>query len=161
MEESLLNQIISKTRLNGRTSIAFSSLADSMQVNITNGKHMWISDEPASYQGNDLAPNPVELLMGSLAACTVVTILKKAKEAGIVISSLAVACGYTRMLDPKNPDPTVFPQKVKLTKSIMLPDISDESLINQIKSFADNCPVESILTSELQINTEFAEIVRN
>lgn len=161
MEESLLNKLLSHAKLNGRTSIAYSSLADSMQINITNGKHMWISDEPASYQGNDLGPNPVEMLMGSLAACTVVTILKKAKEAGISITAIGVVCGYTRLIDPTIPDSAVSPQKVRLVKSIMLPDISDETLVKRIKSFADNCPVESILTSELQIRTEFAEIVGN
>jgi putative redox protein len=159
MEDSFLSKIISKSRFNGRSVVAFSSLADSMQVNITNGKHMWMSDEPVNYQGNDLGPNPVELLMASLAACSVVTILKKAKEVGITISSLAVSCGYTRILDSNNPNGLDSPQRIRLVKSIMLPDISDEALLIQIKSFADNCPVESIITGEFQINTEFSKLI--
>jgi putative redox protein len=163
MKGSLIDQIIKKTRLNGRSAIAFSGFEGSMVVNITNGKHMWITDEPPNYEGNDLGPNPVEMLMGSLAACTIVTVIKKSKEIGINIGTIAVSCSYTRLLDSKNSetsDETTWPQRVKVIKSISLLDITDPELLKTIKSFADNCPVESILTSQLQINTEFTEIIK-
>jgi putative redox protein len=163
MEESLINHLINSTKLNGRTVIAYSHLADSMLINITNGRHFWNTDEPPAYQGNDLAPNPVELLMASLASCTLVTVIKKCKENGIPIKTIAVTCGYVRLLDTKDVQPAdvTTQQRVRITKSIFLPDITDADLLGKIKSFADNCPVESILTSELQINTEFKAIEGN
>jgi uncharacterized OsmC-like protein len=88
MENNWITNIVSKSRVNGRTAWAYSSASNTMLTNVTNGKHMWISDEPLNFTGNDLGPNPVELLMGSLAACTVVTIIKKARETDLTTRSL-------------------------------------------------------------------------
>ncbi len=46
-----------------------------MAVQMSNGRHVWNADEPLEAGGTDTAPNPYEmLLLGSLAACTCITI---------------------------------------------------------------------------------------
>jgi putative redox protein len=36
--------------------------------------HVWAADEPAELRGTDQGPNPYELLLGSLGACTALTL---------------------------------------------------------------------------------------
>lgn len=43
-------------------------------VEASNGRHVFISDEPAVAGGDDLGPNPQELLIASLGACVAITI---------------------------------------------------------------------------------------
>ena len=158
MEENWFINLFSKSKVNGRTAWAYSSVPNTMSVNITNGKHMWISDEPPGYTGNDLGPNPVELLMGSLAACSLVTIIKKARESNLYVPNIAVTCTYSRVLMTEEEKKANQKQKIKITRSILIPDMTDIALLNELKLFADNCPVESILMGEVNIDTQFAEL---
>ncbi len=50
------------------------TLTTGMAVQLSNGRHEWQADEPIDAGGTDTGPNPYELLLGSLAACTCVTI---------------------------------------------------------------------------------------
>jgi len=153
MESNWITSIVSKSRINGRTAWAYSSASNTMLANVTNGKHMWISDEPLNFTGNDLGPNPVELLMGSLAACTVVTILKKARDANLATPNFAVVCSYTRVLGPDGNQVTHQKQQIRVTRSILVEDMTDTQLLDQLQSFSDSCPVETILTGDVTIET--------
>ena len=119
---------------------------------------MWISDEPLNFMGNDLGPNPVELLMGSLAACTVVTILKKAREADLTTPKFAVVCSYTRVLGPDGNQVTHQKQQIKITRSILVEGMTEASLLDQLKSFSDSCPVETILTGDVTLETNLLSL---
>jgi putative redox protein len=158
METNWLTNLLSKSRMNGRTAWAFSSARNTMAVNITNGKHMWISDEPPNFTGTDLGPNPVELLMGSLAACSLVTILKKARDANLLTPDFAVVCSYTRVLGADGNQLTDQRQQIKITRSILVEDMNDTFMLDKLKSFSDSCPVETILMGEVSIETNFLPI---
>jgi putative redox protein len=158
MDNNWFARLFSKSRVNGRTAWAYSSANSTMSVNITNGKHMWVSDEPPNFTGNDLGPNPVELLMGSLAACSVVTILKKARDANFFTPNFAVVCSYTRVLGPDGNQVTNQQQQIKITRSILVEDTTDTLLLDKLKSFSDSCPVETILTGDVSIETNFISL---
>jgi len=49
-------------------------LTAGMAVRLSNGRHAWRADEPIEAGGTDSGPSPYELLLGTLAACTCVTI---------------------------------------------------------------------------------------
>lgn len=119
---------------------------------------MWISDEPLNFTGNDLGPNPVELLMGSLAACSVVTILKKARDADLITPKFAVVCSYTRVLSPDGNQITHQKQQIKVTRSILVEDMTNTQLLDQLKSFSDSCPVETILTGDVTLETNLLSL---
>ncbi len=49
-------------------------LSSGTVVEPTNGRHTWNASEPIEVRGTDTAPNPYELLLGSQAACTYITL---------------------------------------------------------------------------------------
>ena len=72
-------------------------LVDNFQVSITNGTHTWGADEPAELGGDNTGPNPYDLLLGSLAACTIITLSMYAKRKKIELSSLSVEYAHDRI----------------------------------------------------------------
>ena len=48
--------------------------------NISIGPHLLRADEPSDYGGGDAGPNPYELLLAALGACTSMTVRMYAAE---------------------------------------------------------------------------------
>lgn len=65
-------------------------------VEIRNGRHVWRADEPVSKGGTDTGPTPYELLLGSVAACTLITLSMYAQRKGIEVDSMSVQYTYDR-----------------------------------------------------------------
>src|SRR3954453_16759219 len=57
-------------------------------------EHTLTADEPTDQGGEDLGPNPQELLAASLASCTAITMEMYAKRKGWNVDGLEVECDY-------------------------------------------------------------------
>ena len=73
------------------------TLTTGMAVTLSNGRHEWAADEPLSAGGTDTGPNPYELLLGSLAACTCVTISWYCRNKGISLESVSTVYEFSRV----------------------------------------------------------------
>jgi len=78
-------------------------LMSGMAVQLSNGRHEWKADEPLSAGGSDTGPNPYELLLGSLAACTCITISWYCHHKGLPatisrVSTLMIAKTVTSLI---------------------------------------------------------------
>ncbi|MCA9752498.1 MAG: OsmC family protein [Gemmatimonadetes bacterium] len=58
--------------------------------------HVWVADEPAEARGTDQGPNPYELLLGSLGACTVLTLRFYAHRKGWPLESVRAEYDFSR-----------------------------------------------------------------
>lgn len=66
-------------------------------VNISNGRHEWTGDEPIAAGGTDTGPDPYELLLGALAACTCATISLYCQHKGMTLESVSASYDFSRI----------------------------------------------------------------
>lgn len=109
--------------------------------------HQITADEPPEHGGEDNGPSPLELLAGSLAACTAVTMEMYAQRKGWDIGDVVVDVDYE---PSQRGSPTRFEMVVTLPKE--LPEEQRERLMQ----IAAKCPVHRTLEGEVM----FEERVR-
>lgn len=109
--------------------------------------HQITADEPPEHGGDDDGPSPLELLAGSLAACTAVTMEMYAQRKGWDIGDVVVDVDYE---PSQRGSPTRFEMVVTLPKE--LPEEQRERLMQ----IAAKCPVHRTLEGEVM----FEERVR-
>jgi len=72
-------------------------LTSGYAVEISNGRHTWRADEPPDVGGTDGGPTPYELLLGSVAACTCITVSMYAQRKDIELSSISAQYSYDKV----------------------------------------------------------------
>src|SRR5271168_69750 len=68
------------------------------------GSHVFQSDEPADVGGNDVGPNPQELVMAALGACTNITLQMYAERHQWPLKGVRTALSYSRVPSGNSPD---------------------------------------------------------
>ncbi len=114
--------------------------------------HSFIADVPKDEGGSELGPSPHELLLGSLGACTSMTVKMYAERKGWPVKEVVVTLREEKIPDPENGSRTIprIVRDVKLTG-----DLTDEQ-VDSLKAIADKCPIHKLLTGSKQIDTEVA-----
>ena len=136
-------------------------LTSGMAVQMSNGRHVWNADEPLEADGTDTAPNPYELLLGSLAACTCVTISWYCQHKKIPLESVSTTYDFSRVHadDCKDCD---IPDKgfiEKITSNVHIEGDFDEAQKKRLAQIAQRCPVHKTLAHGVQFedNASFSE----
>ena len=83
-------------------------LTSGTQVTISNGRHTWRADEPTSAGGNDTGPTPYELITGSLAACTLVTLALYCRHKQIPLKSITATYEHGNQCQDSHPYQVLF-----------------------------------------------------
>ena len=73
------------------------SLKHGPAVDIRAGRFLWRSDEPKPAGGADSGPTPYEFLLGSLAACTAMTLRLYATHRQIPLAGVEVTLEFDRV----------------------------------------------------------------
>lgn len=117
------------------------------QVQITNGRHSWLADEPPEVDGTDTGPTPYEMLLGALAACACITLSMYAKRKGIALTSISVQYSHDRVhaddCELCDDDATGFIDTVR--SQIFVEGTFTDAERERLVEIAQRCPVHKTL----------------
>lgn len=121
---------------------------------ITSGRHLLIADEPVSIGGTGSGPNPYELLLAALGACTSITLRMYADRKGLPLHRTTVHLRHDRV-HAKDCEQTE--QKSGMLSRIRR-EIDMEGPLNdqdrqRLVEIANHCPVHRTLSSEIAFET--------
>jgi putative redox protein len=126
------------------------STSTSYRVTLTDPSgHQWFADEPTDKGGLDTAPNPVQILLSALGACTTITLEMYANHKGIKLDHVQVDLA----LNP-NGDPQAGQNNIE--RKITLKGKFTEDQHKRLLKVAENCPIHKLLTSQINIQTELS-----
>jgi putative redox protein len=133
-----------------RTVIA-NSERDGLLQTIRIGQHRLQSDEPAD-SGNDGGPDPYELLLAALGACTSMTLRMYADRKQWPLQGVQVRLGHSRIYAE---DCAACETREGMLDQIdveisLIGDLS-ESQRQRLMEIANHCPVHRTLLGEIQI----------
>ncbi len=122
-------------------------LSSGMVVKLSNGRHEWAADEPLDAGGTDTGPNPYELLLGSLAACTCVTLAWYCRHKNIALESVSTTYDFSRVHadDCKDCDVPDRGFIEKITSNVHITGDFDEAQRKRLAQIAQRCPVHKTL----------------
>jgi uncharacterized OsmC-like protein len=129
--------------------IITADLVDGYAVTISNERHRWAADEPPDVGGTDTGPTPYEMLLGSLAACTSITLSMYAKRKGIALDSISTRYEYERIHadDCGNCDDDLSGWLDHVTSEIFLDGRFSEEEAARMGEIAVRCPVHRTLAN--------------
>ena len=128
------------------TTITAEQVGD-FRIDITNGIHVWRADEPVDLGGDNTGPNPYDYLLGSLAACTTITLTMYAKRKNIPITSLSVSYTHDRVhaKDCEQCDDSHSGMVDRVTSEIFIDGDFDDATRKRLHEIAQRCPVHKTL----------------
>ena len=121
------------------------------------GRHEFLADEPTSVGGTDRGPNPYDLLLSSLGACTAMTLRMYADRKQLPLEDVEVELRHDRIhANDCSECDTKTGMVDHIDRVITLHgDLSAEQQESLLR-IADRCPVHRSLTREVHIATQGA-----
>ena len=118
-----------------------------MSVQLSNGRHEWKADEPLDVGGSDTGPNPYELLLGSLAACTCITISGYCQFKKLPLESVSASYDFSRVHaeDCKDCDMPDRGFIEKVTSTVHIEGDFDDAQRKRLAQIVTRCPVHKTL----------------
>jgi putative redox protein len=114
---------------------------------IQSGNHILVSDEPVEQGGSDQGPDPEKLLLGSLGACTAITVKMYAERKSWPLEGVWVNLRMDKNTTDNHLTTTIH-------RDITLHGNLSEEQRQKLLAIANNCPLHRILTSTIVIETK-------
>ncbi len=117
--------------------------------------HYWLADEPVSFGGANLGPDPYEHLLAAVGTCTSMTIRMYANRKQWPLEHVSVELSHQRKHGEDCEECDSPDQKIEIINRTLKfkGDLSQEQ-IERLTEIADKCPVHKTLESDLRIKTQ-------
>lgn len=110
------------------------------RTEIVSDKHVIFSDEPLDLGGGDTAFTPFQLMLSSLASCTLITMRMYANRKGWRIDTMSVDLFYNE-------------ETKEVKRNIRLEEADENVMKERMLLIANKCPIHKLLDPVLQITT--------
>ena len=110
------------------------------------GSHAYYADEPEDHDGDDLGPDPYELLLWALGACTSMTLMMYARRQGWDLRDVRVHLHHEHVhaADCQNPD-DANARMDRIERVIALEGDLNAEQRRRLLAIASRCPVHRTL----------------
>lgn len=113
-----------------------------LQHEVKAGQHLLIADAGKDVGGTETGPNPHELLLASLGACTSMTLQLFSQKRGWPLEHVNVSLNEETIDDPENPGKKIS----KITREIEVKGDLTAEQVDSLRKIADKCPIHKLLT---------------
>lgn len=131
-------------------------LTSGTRVAISNGRHSWRADEPEHDGGQDTGPTPYELLIGSLAACTCITLALYARHKKIALKAVTASYEFDRIHADDcadcDDDDKGFIERI--ASHVRIAGDFDDAQKQRLAQVAQRCPVHKTLARGVKITDD-------
>ena len=128
---------------------------ENLRQEISAGPHSIFADEPVGAGGDDSGPDPYELLLASLGACTSMTLLLYARRKRWPLEGVEVRLShrrdYARDCEECDEQPVQIDQ---IERHIRLLGPLDEPQRARLLEIAKKCPVHRTLTGTIRVSDQ-------
>ncbi|TDF84103.1 OsmC family protein [Pseudomonas sp. H9] len=118
-------------------------------VNLSAGMNQWLADEDQALGGRDAGPNPHQLLLSALGACTAITLSMYARRKEWPLQHVHV------LLDIVKEEKTV-PARTEIKRVIELHGDLDAAQRERLLGVANACPVHKLLSGSIVIDSSLS-----
>ncbi|TDP49039.1 OsmC family protein [Zavarzinia compransoris] len=119
---------------------------------VTVGRHVFGADEHEAMGGLDTGPDPFELVMAGLGACTTMTIRMYAARKNWPLDDVSVVVRQMKVVTAEGK-----PLRDRFIRRITLSGALDAGQRARLIEIADHCPVSKLLTAGAEVTAVDAE----
>jgi uncharacterized OsmC-like protein len=131
----------------------------SLRQVISVGRHQLFADEPKASGGHDEGPDPYELLLSALGACTNMTLRMYAGRKGWPLKEIRVVLTHSKNYaqDCGNCEEPAAMLDRMVRRITLIGELSAEQR-QKLLVIANLCPVHRSLTSRIVVQTELVDL---
>ena len=128
-------------------------LKEGTEVTLQTRQFSWRGDEPLGAGGTDQGPTPYEMLIGSLAACIIITLRLYANHKGIPLSEVGVRLDFDRVHadDCADCDERADGWIDRIKSQVTIRGTFDDAQRARLSQVAQRCPVHKTLANGVHI----------
>lgn len=131
-------------------------LTTGFAVELRAGDHVWYADEPTDLGGTDTGPNPYELLLSAVGACTAITVSMYCQRKGWNLHSVSARYELDKVhaKDCEDCDDDAKGKIDRVRSEIFIEGDFDDEQRARLAEVAQRCPVHKTIDNGVTFTTE-------